>query len=200
MQLPGIGTCWWCGAPANSREHKYKRSDLVREFGNPPYYGLRQLSRLSGDDRHQAQGPNSSIFQFAACLCSACNGARSQPLDAAWDQLTSYLAKNEEAILTTHRIDLAEIFGSNWKQGALGVGRYVAKHMICRQISELPGPLRMDRPVLDFLDGGPWPDAFQMELCVDLGVVEMLRMTRRAPSKDPEAAPSRLPLLRASSC
>ncbi len=32
--VPGRG--WWCGAPADSREHRLKKSGLVREFGKPP--------------------------------------------------------------------------------------------------------------------------------------------------------------------
>lgn len=188
IQLPGKGRCWWCGAPADSREHKYKRSDVVREFGRPPYRGERTLSRLSGDERHEASGPNSPIFQFPASMCARCNGARSQPFDTAWDQLTSYLVANEESILASRSIDLAAAFGPDWSARALDAGRYVVKHLICRQIGELPGPLRMDEPVLAFLDGGSWPDSFQLDLCLDLGVVEMLRSTRRAPSTDPEAA------------
>jgi hypothetical protein len=35
------GRCWWCGAPADSREHKMKRSDIVREYGKPPYTGAK---------------------------------------------------------------------------------------------------------------------------------------------------------------
>jgi hypothetical protein len=37
------GACWWCGSPADSREHKLKRSDLVREYGRPPYAGHADL-------------------------------------------------------------------------------------------------------------------------------------------------------------
>lgn len=188
IELQGGGQCWWCGALADSREHKYKRSDLVREFGRPPYHGERTLSRLSGDDRHHASGPNSPIFQFPASMCSGCNGTRSQPFDTAWDQLTAYLAANEESILASRSIDLEDVFGRDWQAHALHAGRYVVKHMISRQIGELPGPLRMDEPVMGFLDGGPWPESFQLDLCLDLGVVEMLRTTRRAPSEDPEAA------------
>src|SRR2546423_12673051 len=33
------GTCWWRVGIADSREHKYKKSDLVREFGAGPWQG-----------------------------------------------------------------------------------------------------------------------------------------------------------------
>jgi hypothetical protein len=34
-----IGTCWWCGNTADSREHRFKRTDIEREFGRGPYLG-----------------------------------------------------------------------------------------------------------------------------------------------------------------
>jgi hypothetical protein len=39
------GICWWCGAPASSSEHTYKKTDLVREFGPGPYKGRNALIR-----------------------------------------------------------------------------------------------------------------------------------------------------------
>ncbi|MFC5112013.1 hypothetical protein [Kibdelosporangium philippinense] len=30
------GQCWWCGSVADTREHRYKRSDLIRDFGKGP--------------------------------------------------------------------------------------------------------------------------------------------------------------------
>jgi hypothetical protein len=50
------GSCWWCGAPADSREHKLKRSDLVREYGTPPYGGMRTLARVSARGRAEFHG------------------------------------------------------------------------------------------------------------------------------------------------
>jgi hypothetical protein len=53
------GTCWWCRtAPADSREHKLKRSDLVRQFGRGPYPEL--VSSREGQLR-PVQGPNSKL-------------------------------------------------------------------------------------------------------------------------------------------
>src|SRR6267378_4063620 len=39
------GVCWWCSNPADSAEHKYKRSDVVAEFGRPPYHDGSSLVR-----------------------------------------------------------------------------------------------------------------------------------------------------------
>jgi hypothetical protein len=54
--------CWWCrSAPADSREHKLKRSDLVRQFGAGPFPEL-----VSVRDRktRTVQGPNSTLAKF----------------------------------------------------------------------------------------------------------------------------------------
>jgi len=36
--VPGPG-CWWCGAPADSREHKFKKSELRLNNGPGPWRG-----------------------------------------------------------------------------------------------------------------------------------------------------------------
>src|SRR4051812_13683577 len=93
------GKCWWCGEPANSREHKLKRSDLVREFGKPPYYGGRVLRHHVGERVRSARGPESKSFKFTASMCAPCNNVRSQPFDHAWDTFTQHLVDNEEAVV-----------------------------------------------------------------------------------------------------
>jgi hypothetical protein len=183
--VPGI--CWWCGAPADSREHRLKRSDIVREYGKPPYHGLRTLTRFSGGDRHDFHGPASRLVKFANSLCARCNNARSQPFDQAWDHFTRHLAQHEEAILATRTIDLAAVYGASWEERAADLARYVVKHLICR-IVDLPGPVRLDSDLITFLDGGPFPSCLALDVCLDLGVMEMLRLTSQSDSGDPEEA------------
>jgi hypothetical protein len=40
------GRCWWCGVPADSREHKYKKSDLIRQYGSGPWTGDQRPQRV----------------------------------------------------------------------------------------------------------------------------------------------------------
>jgi len=184
---PGI--CWWCQTnPADSREHKLKRSDLVREYGPPPYADERLLTRFSADGRHQISGPNSSLFKFGPSMCSDCNNTRSQAFDNAWSTFTAYLAEYESEIIQNRTLDLGFAFGSEWRLVGANVARYLVKHAICRMIDTLPGPLRFEADLIDFLDGGPFPESMQLEARLDLGVVEMLKVTRRAPAVDPRAA------------
>jgi len=94
---PTSGLCWWCeGAPADSREHKLKRTDLVRQFGPGPYNEL--ISARDGRSRN-IQGPNSVLAKFKATMCAKCNNQRSQPLDLAYDQFTGYIHENEKHVL-----------------------------------------------------------------------------------------------------
>jgi hypothetical protein len=181
--------CWWCGAPADSREHKLKRSDLVREYGKPPYTGLRTLTRFGGDGRRDFRGPGSGLMKFSASLCARCNNQRSQPFDRAWDAFTAYLVENEEMILNELRVDLEAVYGLEWRAQSANLARYVVKHLVCRIIHELEAPVRLDKELLAFLAGGPYPSCLQLDFCLDLGVVEMLRLTSSDPApEDPEAA------------
>ena len=73
-------SCWICGAPADSREHKIKRSDLVREFGDGPYRDDDTLIHfMDGQDPRDLQGPNAKRLKYDPVLCGDCNSARSQP-------------------------------------------------------------------------------------------------------------------------
>jgi hypothetical protein len=182
------GNCWWCGDPADSREHKLKRSDLVREFGPPPYYGARTLQRVSGAGSQSVTGPGSAVFKFDPSLCARCNDTRSQPFDRAWDAFTNFLAKNEKMILATQHVDLRSVFGGTWLTQAADIARYLVKHLICRIVHELPGPIKLDAPLFEFLDGGAFPECLQIDARLDLGVIAMLELTRSAPTEDPQAA------------
>lgn len=183
------GSCWWCGAPADSREHRLKASDLRREYGKPPYNDLRTLTRFSGADRHDFRGPNSSLVKFAATLCVRCNDTRSQPFDDAWDTFVSYLADHEVEVVRTRRIDWVDVFGPQWERRGADVERYVLKHAICRIVDQLPGPITLAGEYIDFLNGGARVCAIEIELGIDLGVVELLRVTRsEPPPEQPDAA------------
>lgn len=181
------GKCWWCGAPADSREHRLKASDLKREYGKPPYNDLRTLTRFSGDGQHQDfRGPNSALIMFSPTLCARCNDTRSQPFDTAWDAFGTYLAANEVKVVQTRQIDWRDVFGAQWRSRGADFERYVLKHAICRVVDHLPGPIKIGGEYIDFLNGGARP-SMAIELAIDFGIVGMLRATRADP---PPAQPA----------
>lgn len=182
------GRCWWCQAPADSREHRWKASDVVREYGKPPYNELRTLTRFSGADRHVFRGPKSGLVKFTASLCSRCNNTRSQPFDYAWDEFVTFVAEREAQILGARAIDWFDAFGASWKSRGADVERYVLKHIICRLIDEAPPPITLAGEYLAFLEGEVRPQAMEIELAIDIGIVGLLRATRAAPS--PEQPPA----------
>lgn len=159
-------TCWWCeSAPADSREHKLKRSDLVRQFGRGPYPEL--VSVRDGKSR-TIQGPNSTLAKFKATMCARCNNEHSQPFDLAYDQFTSYIHEHERHVLASRSVDLRAVYGEKWKDGRDGLLRYMTKHVGCRLSEngiEVPESLRR------YLDGGPEPFnelAMEFEIRADI--------------------------------
>jgi hypothetical protein len=109
----------------------------------------------------------------------------------AWDTFTSYLAAHNAAVISSREIDLEAVFGDDWANRALDVERYLVKHIICRLVDEAPAPVSIAGDYIDILNGGPRPESLEIDLVMDLGVVEMLRATREAPSPEgPEAAQS----------
>jgi hypothetical protein len=174
---PQPGVCWWCGSPADSREHKYKRSDLVREFGGPPYYGDETLVLIGGVREREARGPGSDAFQFSATLCKRCNNERSQPFDCAYDRFAAFLSANRKAILRRRAVDLREIYAGAWHAEGANLARYFAKHIACRLAGNAAEHgTGIDEELVAFIDGGTFPDSLQLDPCIDAGLVAMDRL------------------------
>jgi len=85
---PAKPLCWICNSnPANSGEHKTKRSDLLAVLGKPTqgvpfyYHDLDQANR-------PVQGLNAQILKSPVRICAECNGTRTQPHDRAWERMS----------------------------------------------------------------------------------------------------------------
>jgi hypothetical protein len=146
------GRCWWCGLPADSREHRYKKSDVVREFGKGPWQGNESLLRITaGSNRHQRiQGPNADGLKFGTSLCQACNNRRSQPFDRAYDTFASYVSQNEAKILRLGFISLRRVFGRAWRADRDNVVRFYVKHIGCRFAED---GVQVPQSFIEYLDG-----------------------------------------------
>ena len=180
---PVPGLCWWCGAAADSREHKYKRSDLVREHGKAPYDGPATLVRV-GDRRAEMRSSKSAPLTFEASLCAPCNNRRSQPCDMAYDAFIEWLWANEEQVLEDRGFRWSAIFGTDWRPAALNVFRYFVKHIGCRvaEISTAEEPYAFPASLVRFLDGGPPPQNLYCEFFAELTWVPNLAI-RSKPKK-----------------
>lgn len=128
------GQCWWCGEQADSKEHKHKKSEVKRQFGQGPYTGVNAVVRgVGGQQRlHPVQGPDSAQLKFPEVLCGRCNSSRSQKADLAYDTFSAYIAEEAEHLLRTACFRWSDIFPENWRNGRDLVTAYWLKHIGCR--------------------------------------------------------------------
>jgi len=128
-----MNKCWICNEEADSREHKIKRSDLVRVFGQDAAFRSAGLRYFKHDGSIAVlQGPNSKHIRFERVLCSKCNSERTQPFDRAYDAFIQYVEGNRQSILKKRQIDFSCIDGDVWEESQLQLFRYFAKAFGCR--------------------------------------------------------------------
>jgi hypothetical protein len=149
MPTASPSLCWWCGAVADSGEHKFKRSDLVRAFGNGGWRGETAVAHVT-DRILSPQSSRAKSLKFAKTLCHHCNTARSQPFDRAYDQFADHIRGDSIRILDTGVLDWRAIYGDEWMESVAQLIRYWVKHIGCR-LSEVGAIIRPELP--DFLDG-----------------------------------------------
>lgn len=171
------GICWWCGTqPADSREHKFKRSDLRQVFGRDAWTGDNSVVRggsLVSPLQTDVQGPNSLGVKFAPVLCSTCNNHRSQPFDQAYSTFTAYLDAHEDQILLDEGFRFSEVYGEDWPTQRSLLVRYWIKHIGCR-FAELG--IRLPSPLVRYLNSDHATDAPYLRLFLEirLDIVAMM--------------------------
>lgn len=146
-------TCWWCGQPADTGEHKFKRSDLHRAFGRGAWGQDNPVIHVSVRGQGNLDSSNAARLKFTPVLCADCNSARSQPFDLAYERFADYFVINADRLLDEGSFDWAAVFPNDWRAGQLNVARYWVKHIGCRLAHE-GVPVHPD--LRTFLDGqGP---------------------------------------------
>lgn len=169
-------TCWWCGNAADSDEHKYKKADLVKEFGKGPYNGKDELARGIEGKLRKIQGPNSKEVKFEKVLCQSCNNERSQPFDNTYDVFTEYLRSNEKDIIAAKHFKFSEMFDVDWKNQKLNLYRYYVKHICCRLANS--GVL-VRQEMIDFLNGSEELKFIRINLEIREDIVAMMEELRK---------------------
>jgi len=143
---PIVDQCCLCGSNKSlSGEHKVEAAALRSEFGTQ-----RMIIGRPGEPYRHAQSPKSKQFHFSARVCEACNNARTQPADLAFDAfrtLASDLMKRGQ--------DPAQVFDdprfcANGGPQYLDVFRYFAKLMCCH-LAEMGATFH--KPIADFAIG-----------------------------------------------
>ncbi|PKA22350.1 hypothetical protein CH381_31370 [Leptospira sp. mixed culture ATI2-C-A1] len=143
------GICWWSGNIADSREHKYKKSDFVRHFGTPPYGSVSDPALVKDGKTKAINGPKADILKFKKNINAKYNNEISQPFDFSYSRFIEYFEENQKTVLKNQRIDFSTIF-ENPFVGKLNLIRYIVKHIGCR-LSD--NNIEVDRSLIDFLNG-----------------------------------------------
>jgi hypothetical protein len=126
--------CWICGGRANSREHKFKQSDLVRSSttwapDDKPYF-------VSGGVKRPIASPKDKIATFGKVLCSNCNNARTQPFDRAYETFSRWVNQADRSIMALSHLDFCAIYGADFGPSVLNLKKYFMKHLGCRLASD----------------------------------------------------------------
>jgi hypothetical protein len=126
--------CWICGGRANSREHKFKKSDLIRSSttwapDDKPYF-------VSGGVMRPIASPKDKIATFGKVLCSDCNNARTQPFDLAYESFSRWVNQADRDIMMLSHLDFSAIYGADFGASVLNLMKYFIKHLGCRLASD----------------------------------------------------------------
>jgi hypothetical protein len=164
------GKCWWCQErDADSREHKFKRSDLIREHGRGELRDDRTLVAYRGNKQSEHRSTKNDALKFSPSLCAYCNNTRSQPFDQAYDRFIEWVFGNEESVLADRSLDLERALDSEWSRAGEDVLRYFVKHICCRLVESLTseGGVLLPGDALTFLNGGPPPESITSEMWIE---------------------------------
>lgn len=170
------GRCWWCGGLADSREHKWKRTDLVRMFGPGSYSGGVAWGR--GTERRDPQGAGASDLKFGANLCRRCNNERSQPFDRAYDVWATWVASHLETLPEMAAVDLTAVYGLDAHEPTANLTRYFVKHIACRLADE---GVEVPPDFIAHLNGNPQtPSSLRAGFGVRLDLLDYVGELKRA--------------------
>ena len=162
--------CWWCGAPADSREHKFKRSELRMNNGRGQWRDDGAVVHVRhGEEPKLIQGPDASSAKFRPSMCKSCNNARSQPFDRAYDGFIEFVSAHESVIGVDRRFRFSDIYGPSWPTERINLVKYWVKHVCCMAVDH---GLTIPKLLIDYLDdasaGAPPHIKFDMLVQSDL--------------------------------
>lgn len=168
------GRCWWCGQTADSGEHKYKRTDLVRAFGGGPWRDQTAVVQVVGEHQRDLQSPGSQRLKFSKVFCGDCNSKRSQRFDLAYERFSNHVISNQERIWSVGGFRWSHIFDDDWRSGRNLVTAYWLKHIGCRLAD---GGVEVDERIIRFLNnpGEIKQTPLRLELQIREDIVELTK-------------------------
>jgi len=130
-------SCWICGNPATTDEHKAKRADVAATLRAP--LPSQPLFYSDDEKRNRRVGSTKSkLLTWEDMLCAKCNNELTQPDDRAWDKLRDALLKrlHDADPSETIVVSLDEMFGAGAEEGMLGVHRFLLKLFGCQIVHQ----------------------------------------------------------------
>lgn len=145
MNQNNIKTCWICGAPADSREHIFKKSDFVRRYGNRPFKEIGGMLHFKKGIGRNVPSPSSKIVSYDPLICTDCNNNKSQPWDKAYEIFEKWIFENSSQIFEKRRIPLWEVYDhETYTYQCPNLYKYFVKTFGCRLASiDVPVPVNL---------------------------------------------------------
>ncbi|NML70805.1 hypothetical protein HHL23_13515 [Chryseobacterium sp. RP-3-3] len=123
-----MSNCWICGELANSKEHKFKASDIKRALGKKFEAYL-----FNGKNVQSFTSYKDDLIQFPKAICIDCNNNKTRKHDDAYDEFVKYAYTNQQKILRDRIIDFQDVYGDElWLEKKIDLYRYYAKHAGCK--------------------------------------------------------------------
>ena len=150
--------CWICGEDARTREHRTKASDLRALFGSPtqnsPLYFHTDARR-----NRRIGSINSDTLKFTNRICEACNTARTQSHDYAWEKCAAYFLQHHRVLTAGQFVRMNSFFPYDTKREMLNVHLYFVKLFGC-QIKEGNIAIELQPFSKSILDGKAHPNVY----------------------------------------
>lgn len=129
------GICWMCDKNnANSKEHKYKKSDLK-------FFKKKIDDSIIAKEGHYKyiNGIDSNFLKYDFVLCKKCNNKKSKTIDNDYDVFSEKYIKH-------FNLKVESIFFNNEK---LNFYRFLAKNFCCRLASN---KIEISKDLIDFVN------------------------------------------------
>lgn len=152
MKQPLSRPCWICGKPADTAEHKWKRSDLVARYGQrwTPEQMPFVIRGDGGSRWERIQGPDDRNNVYSKMLCCVCNNAGTSGFDRAYQKFSDWVLATAPILHGKEAIDFVEIYGDHYVEGTRNLLLYFAKSLGCRIADAgIEPPKRLQRLLTD---------------------------------------------------
>ncbi|SMG49316.1 hypothetical protein SAMN05661096_03602 [Marivirga sericea] len=141
--------CWICGNTADSDEHKFKRSDIVKAYGKGQYVEKGEFQPMLINIRNSyISGSNDKKITIRNVLCQKCNNHLSQPFDTSYEKFSNYISNHIDLIQESNKIDFQDIYGGEWPDQIINLYKYFIKIFGCRLSKE---GIKISKNVIEFL-------------------------------------------------